>query len=194
MDNYSVFNILDLLETLGEDEVCSILSEFSCPKNTEIEDFLHSNAIEFAKRKMSISYLVFNDTQEFVGYFTLTHKMSSIPCDTLSKTSCKKLSMHSKLNENTLNYDVSAFLIAQFSKNYAVQDGNAITGDCLMDYVFDILFRIQHLVGGGVVFLECEEKQKLLDFYQNQNNRFKPYGERYSVKDNKKYIQLLRLF
>lgn len=194
MNNYSVFNILDMLETLGEDEVNSILSEFSCPINAEIENYLHNNAIEFAKRKMSISYLVFNDEQELVGYFTLTHKTSIIPCESLSNTSKKKLSMHAKINENTLSYDVSAFLIAQFGKNYAVKDGKGINGDCLMDYVFDSLYRIQHLIGGGVVFLECEENIKLLNFYQNENNRFKPYGERYSQKEDKKYIQLVRLF
>ncbi len=59
MNNHSVINILDLLDTVGEDEVKSILSDFSCPKNQEIEDFLIKNSIEFAKRKMSITYLVF---------------------------------------------------------------------------------------------------------------------------------------
>lgn len=194
MNNHSIFNILDMLESLGEDEVRSILSDFSCPMNAEIEDFLHNKAIDFAKRKMSISYLVFNDEQQLVGYFTLTHKTSIIASEAISKTSERKLAMHAKLDECTSSYDVSAFLIAQFGKNYAVQDGAAINGNRLMDYVFDLLLRVQHLVGGGVVFLECEEKDKLLEFYQNDNNRFKLYGERYSEKEQKKYLQLLRFF
>ena len=61
-----------------------------------------------------------------------------------------------------------------------------------MDDVFSILSEVQHLIGGEVVFLECEEKEKLLEFYKNDNNRFKQYGERISNKENKKYLQLLR--
>jgi len=39
MNNHSVINILDLLDAVGEDEVKNILSDFSCPKNQEIEDY-----------------------------------------------------------------------------------------------------------------------------------------------------------
>lgn len=58
MREYTVANILDLLETIGEDKVSFALSEFSYPKNEEIEKFIHNNAIDFAKKKMSITYLV----------------------------------------------------------------------------------------------------------------------------------------
>ena len=194
MNNYQHFNILDLIEIFGENDVKAVLSGFSCPKNPEIENFLLKNAVEFAKRKMSITYLVFDEQQRFVGYFTVTHKSALIPADALSKTSQKKIAMHAKLDESTNCYDVSAFLIAQFGKNYAVEDGKTISGNRLMDYVFMVLTDVQHLVGGGVVFLECEENDKLLNFYQNENNRFRVYGERISDNEHKKYLQLLRFF
>lgn len=194
MNDNTVINILDLLETLGEDEVKEILSDFSCPKNNEIEYYLLNNAVEFAKRKMSVTYLVFDKDYRFIAYFTLTHKSSLISADMLSNTAKKKLSMYAKLDDNINCFDVSAFLIAQFGKNYAVDNGKTISGNMLMDYVFSILNEAQRLIGGGVVFLECEENEKLLNFYQNDNNRFKPYGERESKKDQKKYLQLLRFF
>ena len=102
--------------------------------------------------------------------------------------------MHAKFDESTNCYDVSAFLIAQFGKNYAVDNGNFMTGNRLMDYVFSVLNDIRHMIGGGVVFLECEDNEKLLSFYQNERNRFKLYGERFSEKENRKYLQLLRFF
>ncbi|MBO6229124.1 MAG: GNAT family acetyltransferase [Ruminiclostridium sp.] len=194
MNNQSIINILDLLDSLGEDTVNAILSDFSCPKNPEIEDFLRKNAVEFAKRKMSITYLVFDENKRFTAYFTLTHKSSLIPIDMLSKTSIRKLSMHAKLDEATNCYDVSAFLIAQFGKNFAVDDGNSVVGDRLMDAVFSILEEAQRLIGGGVIFLECEDNDKLLSFYQNDNNRFKLYSSRFSEREQKKYLQLLRFF
>lgn len=152
---YTVINILDLLETVGEEEIGSILSDFSCPQNPEIENFLHNNAVEFAKKKMS---------------------------------------MHARFEETAQAYSVSAYLIAQFGKNYGWKEGKAISGDQLMDLAFDVLERVQHQIGGGLVFLECEEHEALLKFYQNEHNRFRIFGERYSERDQVKYLKLLRFF
>ncbi len=89
---------------------------------------------------------------------------------------------------------VSAFLIAQFGKNYEEREGEPVNGNSLMDDAMDILVAVQHDVGGGVVYLECEDKPQLLSFYQNDNNFFRVFGERYSEVDQTKYIQLLRFF
>ena len=40
---------------------------------------------------------------------------------------------------------------------------------------------VQREIGGGVVYLECEEKPELLNFYQNEKNRFRKFGERLDV-------------
>lgn len=37
-------------------------------------EFVRRNAIEFAKRKMSITYLVVNEKSQIMEIFTLTHK------------------------------------------------------------------------------------------------------------------------
>ena len=63
-----------------------------------------------------------------------------------------------------------------------------------MNTAMNILATIQREIGGGVVYLECEEKPQLLAFYKNEQNRFRIFGERYSDKEQIKYIQLLRLF
>lgn len=152
MSKYTVINILDMLETAGEEEIKSILSGFSCPKNMEIEYFIHNNAVEFAKKKMSITYLVFDKDAHLLAYFALAHKPSSVNGEVLSNTSRRKLKTHARLDESTGVYDVSAYLIAQFGKNYAVDEGHSIRGDELMDQAFDILQRVQRQIGGGVVF------------------------------------------
>lgn len=192
MKEYTVANILDLLETVGEDEVKDALSDFSCPQNKEIENFIHNNAIEFAKRKMSITHLVFAEDGQILAYFTLTHKPSNVSDGLLSKTSQKKLAMHARLDNSIQAFSVSAFLIAQFGKNENVIGTEGISGNQLMDFVFSVLQNVQRQIGGGVVFLECEDKPELLKFYQNEHNNFRVYGERYSDSDHVKYLQLLR--
>lgn len=194
MSGYTLINILDMLETVGEDELSSILSDFSCPRNPEIEHFIHNNAIEFAKRKMSITHLVFDGDARLIAYFTLTHKPSSVDGQVLSKTSRKKVEMHARMDESIQAYSVSAYLIAQFGKNYGVDGGHSISGDELMDMAFDVLERVQREIGGGVVFLECEDNPVLLKFYQNDHNRFRLFGERYSEREQVKYLKLLRFF
>ena len=47
------------MEANGEENLNAILSDFSCPINKEIENFVWNNAIEFAKKKMSITYFPF---------------------------------------------------------------------------------------------------------------------------------------
>jgi hypothetical protein len=47
---------------------------------------------------------------------------------------------------------------------------------------------------GDSFFLECEDKVKLLNFYQSEKNGFMSFNERYSVNDNVKYIQLFNFF
>ena len=40
MNDYSTVNILDMIDAIGEDALISILSDFSCPINPEIENFV----------------------------------------------------------------------------------------------------------------------------------------------------------
>lgn len=47
------------MKAIGEENLNAILSDFSCPINKEIENFVWHNAIEFAKKKMSITYFPF---------------------------------------------------------------------------------------------------------------------------------------
>lgn len=192
--NFNVVNIIDLLESVGEKEVRSALQEFECERNSEIEIFLKNNAIDFAKRKISVTHLILDDNGQIAAYFTLTHKPSNISSLSLSKSAIKTLSRYAILDRDSNSFNISAFLIAQFGKNSAYNSSRNISGNKLMDFCFEILESVQKQVGGGIAFLECEDKKQLLNFYQNENNRFRIFGERFSESEGKKYIQLLRFF
>jgi len=192
--SFCVVNILDLLNSVGEEEVYPALSDFKCVKNPEIEFFLKNNAIDFAKRKISITHLILDDYGEIAAYFTLTHKPANISASSLSNTSLKTLSRYAILDEDSNSFNISAFLIAQFGKNSAYKGSNKISGNRMMNLCFEILEQVQKQIAGGIVFLECEEKKELLKFYQNENNNFRIYGERFSATEKKKYIQLLKFF
>ena len=67
MSAFDVVNVLDLADAIGEDEVKDILSDFCCPKNLEIEVFIKKNALDFSKKKMSVTYLVFDEEMEMAA-------------------------------------------------------------------------------------------------------------------------------
>ena len=189
--NIGVTNILDELALSGEAKLREDLSLFSCKKNLEIEEFIREKAIDFAKQKLSITYLI-SDTDNglILGYFTLTHKSVILNSEGLSRTFQKKLAKYSRLDRDTGNYVVSAFLLAQLGKNYAVEVNEHISGKQMMKLVNDILLDIQRRIGGGVLYLDCEDNPKLKNFYAGEN--FKEFADRFSSEDERKYIQFMR--
>lgn len=124
--NIQIMNILDVLEYDGEERLNGRLSVFSCPANMEIEHFLKVNALNFAKRKLSITYLIFDENDgQILGYFTLAHKAIEIKNENLSNTTRRKLSSHARLDPDTNSFTVSAFLLAQIGKNFGERFSNS---------------------------------------------------------------------
>ena len=122
--DYAVVNILDYIELIGEKSVSDVLSDFSCPKNKEIENFVHNNAVEFAKWKMSITYLLSDEYSRILAIFAITHKAVQIWGKNLSSTLQKKIQRYEQKNEKTDEYALSDFIIGQFGKNYQHKHAN----------------------------------------------------------------------
>lgn len=188
-----VTNIFDSLDLLGEENLKLELSRFVSAKNPDIEEFIKEKAIAFAKGKLSITYIL-SDMEDgaILGYFTLTHKSLMVSSEKLSKTAQKRLMRYASFDVETRNYTASAFLLAQFGKNYGVDNGKRISGSEMMKYVDIILLDVQRRIGGGIMYLDCEDKEKLKEFYEREN--FKKSGERFSAEDSKKYLQYIRFF
>ena len=193
-----VISIENMLDSYGEEATVALLSSFSCvrdgvQKNEEVETFVKKNVIDFFRRKLAVTYLVFDDNSDFVGVYTLAHKAIDIPADRLSAKLKNKVKRYARLDEERKTYSVSAFLIAQFGKNYEGSKGQTISGSELMDSALDMLSAAQAIVSGGLIFLDCEVENKVaLELYQK--NGFVPFGERESESDGHRYIQLLKGF
>ena len=189
--SFKTRNLNDLLAFLSADELSSYLKSFKCKNNSEIEHFLHSNAVDFARRKMAMTYLVVDDDEEIAAYYTLTHKAVEIPCDNMSSSMKRKIARFSQFDEEYGSFTVSAFLIAQFGKNSSYK-GENLAGNSLMDTALNVFSHVQYEIGGSIVYLECEDNKKLLDFYTNEYNHYILFNERFSKSDNVEYKQLLR--
>lgn len=152
----NVISIEGMIADYGEDSTQALLSTFSCErngeqKNQEVETFVRKNAIDFYKRKLAVTYLVFDENSDFVGVFSLAHKAIDIPADKLTSKVRKKVSRYARLDEERQTYSVSAFLIAQFGKNYEGNKGKTISGSELMENTMEMLLAAQSIVSGGSI-------------------------------------------
>ncbi len=198
-DQYFAVNIRAYLKKeeltyIGEERFNDLLSDFSCPKNPDVEYFLSHNAIEFTKKDQSITFLVFDaEDASLVGYFSLAIKPISIRASNINKTMAKKLSRVSILDEETQAYTTVAYLIAQLGKNYSLPRNKQISGNILLRFALETISSLNYSVGGIIEFLECEDNDFLLSFYKQ--NHFKPFDTRMtSSKNNEPHIlhQLLK--
>ena len=78
MKQFETINILDMIGAIGETKLKQCLSEFSCPVNPEIEHFVVDHAIEFAKKKLSVTYFVINENGKIIAGTTNKEKTAFI--------------------------------------------------------------------------------------------------------------------
>lgn len=202
MSGYIGINLKDILfdETLGESAAKSILSSFSCPLNPDVEHFLRNVAIEFSKQSISSTYLImasYRNTYVLAGYYTLANKIFCIDKDSLPNRKWKsRMAKFGQFDKTIHRYTVSAPLIGQLGKNYANGYNSLITGDELLKLALDKVREMQNIVGGKIVYLECEQKEMLIDFYTR--NGFVNFGLRPLDRDEtdklsgESLIQMLR--
>lgn len=199
--SYFITDIKNIILKLGEDRAREILSSFSCKLNLDIENFLLYNSINFANQGTAATHLVFinvDDKMILVGYFTLVNKTLSIPREYLSKTLENKIKKFSNYDKNEEAYIVSCPLIAQLSKNMKYKNDNLITGSELLKMALDKVKEAQQILGGKLVYIECEDNYKLIEFYEKHgfvkvNTRYLKKNEKVEGEDDY-LIQMLKKF
>ena len=189
MMGYNVINLRDALKTEYSDKIISFMQGYSCPYNHDVEDFLHNKAQIFSEQRIASVYLVFASyRQEYVlvGYYALAQKYFHADLKAKGRLSSR---LRSRLRRFT-NIDaelgkaiITSPLIGQLGKNYANGYDKLITGDELLKLACDTVREAQRLLGGRVVYLECEDVPSLVKFYER--NGFVNFGNRILDGDEK---------
>ena len=122
MRQLATIQVFELLRWKGELFTSSLLNSFACPRNADVEDFLKHNAISFTQKKSSVTHFVSDqETRDCVGYFIIAHKPFSFRAEVLSNTERRRAERFARLDPSLGLYTLSAFLLAQFAKNYGCQ-------------------------------------------------------------------------
>lgn len=179
MKGYKIANLDLFLEQIGEEKTNSILANYFCPLNPDVEDFLKHKAIPFSRQGLSKTHLVFasyNDQWVLVGYFALASKTWLIPRKNINAKLNARLRKFAQIVDETNTYQISAPLIAQLGKNYCNSYNRLISGDELLKIACDRVRDIQCTIGGKIAYLECEDKPQLRAFYER--NGFSEFNKR----------------
>lgn len=217
MTGYSIVNLAEALklqeesrtiddeeaQTRARDAFCKIqeaISTFYCPQNPDVEQFLKAKAFDFAKQGITATYLIFAPYKghpALVGYFALANKYMFVPKQKIdSRTWRQRISKFGQYNDDMKGYQLSIPLIAQLGKNFHNDYNKLISGDELLKLACDKVKQIQIMLSGKLTYVECEDKECLIQFYTA--NGFRRIANRYLSKaerrenDNPYLVQLIK--
>ena len=187
---YREINLEDMLSQLGEDKTKNILSSFVCPQNVDVQNFIREKAIIFSNCGYAKTYLVYwqaeesdfgEEKKELVGYYAIGTKLFKISRDnSIGRISSKKwrnICQVANTRSSSSECALSAHLVGQLSKNYDNGNELLISGDDLLAMALQKILEVQKLIGGKIVYVECENEEKLISFYKR--NGFELVGERF---------------
>jgi len=164
-------NIIDLLDRIGEEQVALLLSSFSCPLNTDIEEFLRHKAIGFSKQGIAATYIVISndaDAPVISGYFSLANKVILVnPAAAKNSDWRRRFGKFGKFQEETGSFLLAVPLIGQLGKNFSEEADGLIVGNDLIAHAEEKIRGTQKVIGGKMVYIECADEKELVSFYES---------------------------
>lgn len=172
----TVIKLKSLIHNLEHEEVLNIVSSFKGLNVSEaahdVEEFIHSKAIEFEKFGISTTYLVFDEeTGVLLGFFSLANKpltMGKKNFDKLSSNQRRTLKKSGR--EVDSKFQINSYLIGQLGKNYskdAIESKTIITGKELLTLAYDKVIEASNLITAKFIWIECDDIKYLDTFYRD---------------------------
>ena len=177
----NVISLTDLLRVSKEEDIKELLFSFVTLRSQDslgaqdVEYFLHNKAIQFEKMDLARTYLVMSSYKNrpiLAGYFALANKPLTIPNKHFNKLSSglrkRLMGFGHKTQQN--NFVIQGFLLGQLGKNYSAEAiaARCLSGDELLQLAFKKVVEAYRVVGGRILYLECENVPKIIEFY-NRN-------------------------
>lgn len=182
---YNVIRLKDVYLTIGEKETKELIKDFECPLNKDVEYFLKQKAIEFSKQDIAETFLVtmpYKEKNVIVGYFAIANKTTEVSRNMFKGRSKKRFLKFATYRQEYERYCISLPLIGQLGKNFHNEYNKLISGNILLKLACDKIREVQEIMGGRIIYLECEDKIKLKEFYESNRLRLlwkKKFGKRW---------------
>lgn len=199
MTGYQEVRLVDLVDEIGEDEVQNLLADYLCPLNLDVEDFLRNKAILFAKQGYAQTFLIYTSYKgvpTLAGYYALANKSITVPAKNLNSKWRSRIKRFAKYDDDLKCYPISLPLIGQIGKNFTRNAERLISGNEILEMACNRVKAALAVLGGKMVYLECEDKPRLIAFYEN--NGFYRFANRNLDRDElgemRYLVQMIRYF
>ena len=178
--------------TFSMEDLNRILAGYTCPYNNDVEIFLKDKAVAFEKQGISATHLIFASFQNewvLAGYFTLASKYFHVDLRSkhLGSNLRRRIKRFGTYEADLGKQIIAAPLIGQLGKNFTSGANHLITGDELLQIACDTVKESQAMIGGRLVYLECEDTLPLVCFYKR--NGFFCFGRRMLEEKESRYFK-----
>lgn len=148
----------EFIDLVGEDRAIKALSSFSVRRNPDVENFIRNNAVAYEKSDNARTYLVTNENDDILGYFSLALSVVDIPSG-ISKAMMKKMRGFGRYSADS----VPCYLLGQLAR-----DDNASHDDLMMqdfiDFAIEYVMAAKQYVGGRFLLIDCVDD--LVELYE----------------------------
>ncbi len=164
---YRTVSLYDLMrQKVGKETINKILSNFSCPLNSDVEYFIQHKAYDFERVGLARTYLVYaqqsaKDIPVLAAIYSLGQSNVEISSDLSRKMKKKVFGTSYPMGKN-----IKTLLIGQLAKNYKNGSDKYITGDLLMRLVFERIKEIHMIFPSVVTHIDCKNISALRRYYE----------------------------
>ena len=163
---YRTISLYDLInQEIGKDKIMTILSDFSCPLNLDVEHFIHEKAYDFERVGLARTYLIFAQPEPHCTYLAAIYSLgqSDVQLSDDIKPRHKKKMFGTSY---PIGRNVKTLLIGQLAKNYTNGYNKYISGDILMGLIFSRIRDIHILFPSVVTHIDCKDDEHLKKYYE----------------------------
>jgi hypothetical protein len=155
------------IKKTAEDRLLSFLRNFSCSKNQDVQNFLTTNVcISFEKKNRARTYLIVNEENKLLGYFTLALKTLFAQNKSFTNAIRKKINPGKSVSLMLPDMDYyNVYLIGQIGRNDSFTSKDLSLEDILSE-IYSILADVQTKVGGSSILIEVDNNERLIDLYK----------------------------
>lgn len=161
----SLYDLISLEHKVGKNNIKRILSDFSCPLNSDVEKFMHEKAYDFERIGLSRTYLVYAQLNAHESYLVGIYSLGQSHVEVDKKLS-KSLRKRIFGTSYPIGKNIKTILIGQLSKNYANGYNKYITGDILLSLAFSRINEIHKILPSVVTHIDCKDEPKIKRFYE----------------------------
>lgn len=134
----------------------AFLRKFKC-SDTYLNQFLERRARKHQNELLAVTYLVFNEQTNLIGYYTLSS--DSMPATDV---------IRSKFTNGKLYHSYPAIKIGRFAIDGKYKGFNY--GSIVMDFIKYRFANIQQEVASRYLLVDAYNNDKVLSFYKEKNN------------------------